>query len=133
MNATEWSNLDPGLLERFRKAGASIAWRGADGTARRGHSPAAPPKAEIAHLNEEEARVEREARGKVVRVDSGPVGALVLILEIDRRGPPTSLTASAAGGRFPGGALEGRWSAGPTLPGQLPLSDLVGLARYALA
>lgn len=80
-----------------------------------------------------------EDRGRGARpsfvVDSGPVGALVLLLEIDRRGPPTLLTTHAAGQRpgFSQGALEARWA--PTRGADepaIPLRDLVELARYAL-
>lgn len=126
--------VDPGLLVRFREAGDRIAWRPASsGRAKKG-----TPQARVAHLNDEEARVEVSgaAPAGLVRTDSGPVGALVLLLEIDRRGPPRVLRTHEAGALpgFPQGALEAAWGPGatPDVPG-LPVADLVGLARYALA
>ena len=137
--------LDAGLLDRFRRAGGEIAWRDAAGASPR---QAAPPKKaragahstvrRIAHLNDEEATVERsgpESTPTLV-VDSGPVGALVLLLEMDRRGLPHTLTTHEAGdlSGFPTGALEASWAkSGTEKPLGLPISDLVGLARYALA
>ncbi|HYA70694.1 MAG TPA: hypothetical protein VEH28_04920 [Thermoplasmata archaeon] len=124
--------IDPGLLARFRAAGEKIAWRTV-GTKR-----ATGPKARIAHLNDEEARVELGGRGAKVRltVDSGPLGALVLLLEIDRRGPPTGLGASEAGRepRFPSGAIVAAWDGEAVPEDSKPTGrDLVDLARYSLA
>ncbi|MCI4349694.1 MAG: hypothetical protein L3J93_05710 [Thermoplasmata archaeon] len=142
-------SIDPGLRERFRAAGAQITWKEADGAAEpappkpkgRG-KPARPtrqgPDARIAHLNDEDARVEvLDAKESVViAVDSGPVGALVLLLEIERRGSPCGLAVRDPdpASTFASGALEARWDDGP--PDDvygLPLEDLVQLARYALA
>jgi hypothetical protein len=125
-------SVDPGLLERFRAAGAKIAWRAAGGTR------SSQLRARIAHLNDEEARVERTGRGTGVRVtvDSGPLGALVLLLEIDRRGPPTGLGASEAGRdrRFPSGAIVAAWDGEDVPEDSKPgVRDLVDLARYSLA
>lgn len=125
---------DPGLLARFRDAGAKIAWRPA---------PAAPKRpagrrARIAHLHDEEARVETwgpDDRGTVA-VDSGPLGALVLLLEIDRRGAPRTLGAQEAGRdpAFPGGAIVAAWGdERPPSDSRPRPADLVELARYALA
>jgi len=124
--------VDPGLLERFRAAGKKIAWRAAGG------KRASRPLARIAHLNDEEARVERTGQGTNVRVtvDSGPLGALVLLLEIDRRGPPTALGASEAGRehRFPSGAIVAAWDGEAVPEDSKPgVRDLVDLARYSLA
>jgi hypothetical protein len=126
--------IDAGLLARFRAAARAIAWR--PGTTRpraaKGH------RVRIAHLHDEDARVESwgtEARGGVA-VDSGPVGALVLLLEADRRGPPTTLGAEEAGRNpaFPSGALVAAWGPGDVPQDSHPrLEDLVELARYALA
>ena len=123
--------IDPGLLERFRRAGTEIRWRPAPtASARRG-------KARVAHLHDEEARVEERGRhpgGRVV-VDSGPVGALVLVLEIDRRGPPSGLGAAEAGNEpgFRHGALVAAWDGKPVPHDSRPTQrDLVELARYAL-
>jgi len=124
--------IDPGLLARYRAAGAKIAWRPAPGGAPR------PGRARIAHLNDEEARVELSGRGARVRVavDSGPLGALVLLLEIDRRGAPLALGAQEAGRdrAFPSGAIVAAWGGGVVPSDSIPgLADLVELARYALA
>jgi hypothetical protein len=126
--------IDAGLLARFRKAGAKIAWRG---------GPKAPKRprgrrVRVAHLNDEDARVESwgtESAGGV-EVESGPVGALVLLLEADRRGFPGTLEPVEAGvdPAFPGGAIRALWHR-TAAPGASPLDlqDLVRLARYALA
>jgi hypothetical protein len=125
--------IDPGLLARYRSAGAQITWRPAPSKAKgsRGRN------VRIAHLHDEEARVEVSGRGRQVRVavDSGPVGALVLLLEIDRRGPPAALGAAEAGreGAFPSGAIVAAWGSGSVPEDSRPgLADLVELARYAL-
>ena len=71
-----------------------------------------------------------------VAVDSGPLGALVLLLEIDERGPPTSLGARESGRppSFPGGVIEAAWGGGTARFDSHPtVQDLVELARYALA
>ena len=126
-------SIDPGLLARFREAGRQIAWRAAP----KGRRPAGR-KARIAHLHDEEARVEEwgTARRRGMAVDSGPVGALVLVLEADRRGAPTQLGAENAGRdrAFPSGAIVAAWGevAVPT-DARPTVSDLVELARYALA
>lgn len=126
--------VDPGLLARFRAAEGKIGWREAPGPARR--SPGRASR--IAHLHDEEARVEVKGRGTRVRVavDSGPLGALVLLLEIDRRGPPSGLGASEAGRHpgFPSGAIVVAWGGEDVPRDATPtLADLVELARYALA
>ena len=125
--------VDPGLLERFRRAGPEVRWRRAPvrSATERGRS------ARIAHLHDEEARVERWGtdRDGGVAVDSGPVGALVLLLEADRRGVPDRLGAAEAGHdpSFPAGALFAVWGPGTVPTDSAPeLRDLVDLARYAL-
>jgi len=125
--------MDPGLLERFRAAGAKIAWRDA------GRSPGSPRgrQASIAHLNDEEARVESWGRSPFggVEVDSGPLGALLLLLEADRRGSVPILESREAGvdRSFPGGALKAEWSSHPRDVAGPTIRDLIELARYALA
>ncbi|HYA55128.1 MAG TPA: hypothetical protein VEG42_05965 [Thermoplasmata archaeon] len=126
--------IDPGLLARFRAAGEKIAWRSVP--ARGKHRAAG--RVRIAHLNDEEARVAVSGRGTNARVsvDAGPVGALVLLLEIDRRGVPTALGASEAGREpgFPSGAIVAAWGDAQVPDDSEPrLPDLVDLARYALA
>jgi hypothetical protein len=126
--------IDAGLLARYRDAGRRIAWRPAP---KAGKRPAGR-KARIAHLNDEEARVEEwgTPRRTGVAVDSGPVGALVLILEIDRRGLPTALGAENAGRdeAFPSGAIVAGWGEVVVPTDSHPrIADLVELARYALA
>lgn len=125
--------LEAGLLVRLRDAGRSISWREAARAARQ--TP--PRRARVAHLHDEEARVETwgTSRAGGMAADSGPVGALVLLLEADRRGPPTDLGAWNAGTdpAFPQGAVVATW--GRRLPhrdSSPRLSDLVDLARYAL-
>ena len=131
---TESIAVEPGLLHRFEEAARKIAWR----------TPLPFPgrqsgrRARIAHLHDEEARVETwgtDRRGGVA-VDPGPVGALVLVLECARRGPPTALGAAnaAAGSAFPNGRIEARWGSGEVPTDSIPrFDDLVELARYALA
>jgi hypothetical protein len=128
--------VDPGLLTRFRDAGRAIAWRaapaGATAKSRKGH------RVRIAHLHDEEARVDSwgDERNGGVAVDSGPVGALVILLEADRRGPPARLGAEEAGHNpaFPAGAVVAGWGRTPVPEDSRPrLEDLVELARYALA
>jgi len=125
--------IDVGLLERFRRAGSEIRWRSAPKAA--GRRPVRT--ARIAHLHDEEARVETWGAARIggVAVDSGPVGALVLLLEADRRGVPTALGAAEAGRdpAFPAGTLVALWGAGTVPEDSKPeLRDLVELARYAL-
>jgi len=123
----------PGLLERFRSAGLTIEWRPASGTSGRKKK-----NVRIAHLFQEEARVETQktAGGTSLKVDSGPVGALVLLLEGDRRGPPRCLVSQNAGRdpAFPSGALVAVWGPleDPPSDGPVRVPDLVELARYAL-
>ncbi|MGA9839812.1 MAG: hypothetical protein WBE40_05270, partial [Thermoplasmata archaeon] len=95
-------------------------------------------RARIAHLNDEDARVEEWGTGRRVgiAVDSGPVGALVVLLEIDRRGAASALGAEDAGrdAAFPSGAIVAAWGDLPVPTDSRPrLEDLVELARYALA
>ncbi|HKS59685.1 MAG TPA: hypothetical protein VJS68_02780, partial [Thermoplasmata archaeon] len=102
--------VDVGLLQRFREAGTQIQWIPEVAPPRRGASRRSRRRA---HLFEEEAYLElREGNGSAVAVaDSGPVGALLLLLEIDRRGAPSLLTTHAAKelAGFPQGAIEARW------------------------
>jgi hypothetical protein len=126
--------IDPGLLARYRDAGRRIAWRPAPKGAKRPQGR----RARIAHLNDEEARVEEWGTGtqRGIAVDSGPVGALVVLLEIDRRGAPTALGAENAGrdAAFPSGAIVAAWGAVTVPTDSRPrVQDLVDLARYALA
>ena len=135
--------LDTGLLDRFRLAGAQIVWRPAPRSKGKPNPSRTRPAVgvesrRVAHLNDEEANVERRGppSAPTLVVDSGPVGALVLLLEMDERGLPHRLTTYEAGRLlgFPRGALEASWDpAVGDSPLELPLSDVVGLARYALA
>lgn len=125
--------IDPGLLDRFRRAGGEIRWRKVPG----GPRPKPGRSARIAHLHDEEARVETwgtDRKGGVA-VDSGPVGALVLLLEADRRGAATALGAGEAGRdpAFRSGSLVAVWGRDKVPTDSAPqLLDLVDLARYAL-
>jgi len=130
----EPTTVDRGLLARFRAAGAKIVWRPAPGRGK-GRSTRS---ARIAHLHDEEARVEVWGRPAAVHVavDSGPLGALVLLIEIDERGPPTSLGARESGRdpSFPGGVIEAAWGGESVRSDSRPtMPDLVEIARYALA
>jgi hypothetical protein len=135
MSATPKSlPVDAGLLARYREAGHKITWRPAP----KGTKRLAGRTARIAHLNDEDARIERWGTAKRVgiAVDSGPLGALVLLLEIDHRGLPSALGAENAGrdASFPSGAIVAGWGE-VTVPmdSRPKLEDLVELARYALA
>ena len=126
--------IDEGLLARFRSAGARIAWRAAPV----GGRASSRRRAQIAHLHEEEARVESWGRSPSggLEVDSGPLGALIVLLEADRRGVLPVLAAREAGAdpTFPQGAIAAWWGATPAKPIPGPtVHDLVELARYALA
>ncbi len=118
----------PGLLERFRDAAGQIQWR-----ATGGRRPL-----RVAHLFQEEARVElvEESEGCRCVVEAGPVGALVLLIEAERRGLPAALVAQDAGRdrRFPTGTIVAVWGKAtvPKGDGTPRFSDLVDLARYAL-
>ncbi len=129
------TGLDPGLLGRFRSAGERITWR--DGPRTKGRRKASATL-RIAHLSDEEARIEeRSGAGTfALVVESGPVGALVLLLQWADRGEPNRLLTHEAGQveGFAAGALEAVWVDGSTERAlAIPLSDVVGLARYALA
>lgn len=122
--------VDDGLLARFRAAAPRIAWRPARSAKGR--------RARIAHLHDEEARLETwgsDSNGGA-EVDAGPLGALLLLLEADRRGVLPHLASREAGADkgFPQGAIRARWGRGPSRPEPGPtLRDLTDLARYALA
>ncbi|MGA7922918.1 MAG: hypothetical protein WCA77_02965 [Thermoplasmata archaeon] len=139
MSDAAWP-VDPGLLSRFRRAGSAIQWRVA-GRAQRTKGRSSPMDVgtiRVAHLNDEEARVvvRSVAGAREVITDSGPLGALVLVLEVDERGIPGSLTQHSARdvAGFDAGAIRARWSlAAKGEKGAVPLSDIVALARYALA
>ncbi len=125
--------IDPGLLERMRRAGQLVAWSppgyptpGPDGRA-----------SGTARLLEEEARLVVVARKGITTAEatSGPVGALLLLLEADRRGAPAALGGRNAGRdpEFPDGSIVAAWGgdAGP-VDSRPTVRDLVELARYAL-
>jgi len=125
--------IDDGLVRRLRAAGAAIAWQPAKASSR----PRAAPQARLARLGDEEARVEEQATGDryVLEVAAGPVGAVVLLVEADRRGPPTSLGSRNArdGTSFPLGSIVAAWGGPPVEADDRPtVRDLVELARYAL-
>ncbi len=128
--------VDPGLLARFRHAGSELSWSPAGGPSAR---PARGGKPSLrtwqAELDDETARIEErpDPAGRCLRVESCPVGALVLLLEIDRSGRRPRLRPLLAGEApgFPNGALEAVWG-DPADPSPLPLGDLVALARFAL-
>jgi hypothetical protein len=126
--------VEAGLLARFREAGVKIAWRPAPKGPRRRRGGTV----RLAHLHDEEARVETwgTSRSGGVAADSGPLGALVLLLEADRRGLPDRLASWNAGRdpTFAQGAVVASWGASAVPSDSTPrLADLVELARYALA
>lgn len=130
------TGIEPGLMARFRIAGGQITWRPAGATPP-GQSQRTGAAARIAHLHDEESRVEERADGKsrILVVESGPVGALVVVLALGERGLPNRLATHEAGAAsaFPTGAIEARWDAGSEERSHaLSVSDVVSLARYAL-
>jgi hypothetical protein len=125
--------LDEGLVRRLRGVGGAIAWRPTAGARR----PRNGRSVRVARLRDEEARVEtREGTsGATVEVTAGPVGAVVLLLEADRRGLPSSLGSRDArrGSAFPSGSIVASWGGPPVVADAWPtVRDLVELARYAL-
>ncbi len=125
--------VDDGLLARLREGYRAIVWTTVPSRRRGGGGRTVRE----AHLHDETARVETWGAGDAggIAVTSGPVGALVLLLEIDRRGPPTALGARNAGSdaSFPEGAIVATWTADGLAADSRPsLKDLVELARYAL-
>lgn len=126
-------SVDPGLMARLKEAYATIRWQDAPAEEQPGVRAA-----RTALLHDETARVEvwETTLGAGVAVTSGPVGALVLLVEIDRRGPPKLLGARNAGGQamFPDGAIVAVWGREKVAADSRPrVADLVDLARYALA
>jgi hypothetical protein len=124
--------IDEGFARRLRDAGAAIVWRPA--SAPRGR---AARSTRVARLGDEEARVEAQERkvGATVEVAAGPVGAVVLLLEADRRGLPSSLGSRSGrrGSSFPAGSIVAAWGGPPVRADARPtVRDLVDLARYAL-
>jgi hypothetical protein len=124
--------VDSGLLARFRAAGAKIVWRPSGRPESRGRT------GRIAHLHDEEAHVVIWGKGtsRGIAAESGPLGALVLLLEADRRGLPLRWAAWNAGTdpAFPQGALVAVWGApAPRADSEPRTEDLVEVARYALA
>lgn len=125
--------VDAGLLARLKEAYASIAWT--DAPSEEGPGVRA---ARRALLHDESARVEtwETPKGAGIAVTSGPVGALVLLVEVDRRGAPRVLGARNAGeeAMFPEGAIVAAWGEETVAVSSRPrLGDLVELARYAMA
>ena len=135
------ANRPPGeavLWERLRAAEKEIAWTEvpARPPAKRSRAPAA--RVRVAKLHDEEARFELSESGPRCSAvaSSGPVGALLLLLEMDRRGTPGHLYARPAAQRspYPDGAIEAEWgtpAAGDGRP-EVPIAELLALVRYAL-
>ncbi len=68
-------------------------------------------------------------------VDSGPLGALVLMLAVVQRGAPSALGAvhAARDPAFPAGAIVAVWGAESVPEDERPRpEDVIDLARYAL-
>ncbi len=124
--------VDPGLLARLRAAHAAIVWTDAVSP-----PPRSGRRARNACLHDEVARIEtwESAAGSGILATSGPVGALVLLIEIDQRGPPRRLGSfgAEADPGFPDGAIGAVWGQESLAATVAPrLRDLVDLARYAL-
>jgi hypothetical protein len=125
--------IHPGLRARFVSAGERIAWKPSV------EAPTRPSgrRGRVAVFREETARVEEwgsDTDGGVM-VDSGPLGALVLMLTVHRRGIPRAIGAVLAGRdpAFPSGAIVAVWGDGPVPEDERPRpEDVVDLARYAL-
>jgi hypothetical protein len=130
--------IDPGLWNRFEAAGTQIAWRPAVSPASGAGATKRSARSRIAHLHDEEARIEerKERQRFSLVVESGPVGALVILLEAGRRGMPRSIEGveGTVEPQFPAGAIRASWGAPSPAPGttQVGVTDLVELARYAL-
>ena len=104
---------DPHLLDRLRSAETAIAWR----EIRTGTSGVT---ARIAHLHDEECRVEDrvEAQGRTLVADAGPVGSLVILVAVDRVGELPLLRSVPAGSTRPS-FREASLRAGPDRTGSL--------------
>jgi hypothetical protein len=130
--------IDPGLWSRFEAAGAQIAWRPAEPLRAEVGRAARSPRSRIAHLHDEEARIEEQQARKEfsLLVESGPVGALVILLEAGRRGLPRHIEGveGTVEPRFPAGAIRASWGGPASAPRgtTVTVTDLVELARYAL-
>lgn len=126
------------LWERLRAAEKEIAWTEAPTGARSKRSRSPSPWVRLAKLHDEEARFELTESGPSCSAiaSSGPVGALLLLMEMDRRGAPGHLYARPASKRspYPDGAIEAQWgspAAGDGRP-EVPIEELLALVRYAL-
>ena len=133
MNATAggW-NLSPALTQRLTLEATKITWTtpARRGRGRPGH------RSRVATLRKDSARVEEWGDGAEhgLGVDASPLGALVLLDEVVRRGPPDALGAHSAGRDplFPDGAIVAIWGTGAAPDDERPgPADLVGLVRFA--
>lgn len=121
---------DPGVWERFRAIRPKIRSEPLElpTPLRPGH------RADRVTLNEQTARRELRplADGTVeVVVDSGPLGALLLLLEWDDRDePPVFLPVDHGEPDFPEGAIVARFGGPPGA--SLPAKQILDLARFAL-
>jgi hypothetical protein len=129
---------DRSLWERFERAEGEIRWEELPAPRTRRKAAAPPVRRRLAKLHDEEARLEEEERpgGRTVLAASGPVGALLILLAMQRHGLPQRLRGRNGGEirEFPDGAIEAVWEEGTTSakPLELPIEDLLVLARYAL-
>ena len=121
---------DPGLWERFRAVRPKIRSEPLELPAPRGPGH----RADRVTLNEQTARRERRPHpdGSIeVVVDSGPLGALLLLLEWDDRGePPVFGPVDQGEPDFPEGAIVARFGGPPAA--SLPAKQILDLARFAL-
>ncbi|HEV2449619.1 MAG TPA: hypothetical protein VGU43_04310 [Thermoplasmata archaeon] len=126
------------LWERLRAAEKEIGWTEVPARTRSKRPRAPTPRIRVAKLHDEEARFELSESGPRCSAvaSSGPVGALLLLLEMDRRGAPGHLYARAAAksSPYPDGAIEAEWGSPAAGDGraEVPIEELLALVRYAL-
>ncbi|HZY69928.1 MAG TPA: hypothetical protein VFF67_02985 [Thermoplasmata archaeon] len=135
MTAPTISEIDAALLDRLRRAEPAVTWESVPAPSK---AKGPPGKARIARLHDETARVEESTASGRYRLtaESGPLGAMLILLACAERGRPTYLASRAAGElpAFAQGAVEAAWGGPKKAPtkGAPRIADLVAVARYAL-
>lgn len=138
MTESGLSEIDAALLDRLRRALPSVTWEAAPARGTGPKRPAPRTTSRVARLHDETARVEESTAGGRYRLtaESGPLGAMLILLACAERGRPTYLASRAVEElpAFASGAVEAAWG-GPRRPaakGAPKIADLVAVARYAL-